>query len=501
LVSAEEKDKDKGRVSRLNRLGQWLADHSTHLKVLCRILIVSTAVAVLALGLFSLKTRPAAEAFTRVGGATDVETAVDASRFWLTRPQLIVETSADAPAQLMLGAAHCAMVNHAPLLFTSTDRELRRLVQATTYSWWHNAAKSHITTITYESQVENCLARNDASKHSVKVTGLSVLKAPSQQRQLRWLHLQLPAPLQLRLPPRPMLAKFVVFAAPFATADEPDVAVGLAVAEHLAQADSEKVSLVVIPRYLEADPQLENLLLGQSQTITGGIVLGQTPTVPDDTSALLRQLLTSPDLLSRVMSFLTDDGGLAVALLSLLGLLAVAPQIGGLAVLMIDRREFNRDRQRQNPRFWPQKGKEPPVDEKPEPPPPPPGASELDGQPVTVWLRSGRMVTGVAKGLQNAPVVQGADIVLTVLRLADAKVASRDDATLQGAGSVLIPVAAIDVIGVRESSTPDSSSTTQSHEPVIPPAAAEAEGTSSSSTGAEGSSSTGSRRLRLKPTR
>ena len=37
---------------------------------------------------------PVAAAFTRVGGATRVETSLEASRFWLTPPQCVVETQA-----------------------------------------------------------------------------------------------------------------------------------------------------------------------------------------------------------------------------------------------------------------------------------------------------------------------------------------------------------------------------------------------------------------------
>lgn len=269
-----------------------------------------------------------------------------------------------------------------------------------------------------------------------------------------------------QVPARQTLAPVVVFAAALALSHPPDVAIGLALAAHMATS-GQHVSLVVVPRYLEADPQLENLLQGQSQTITGGIVLGQTPTVPDDTSALLRQLLTSPDPLSRVTTMLTENGGLAVGLLGLLGLLAVAPQIGGLAVLMIERREERRDHKEPKP----EPDGEPKLGSgvterndslstestgsgsRPSSAVPSDWASELNGQRVTVWLRSGRMVTGDAKGLQNAAVVQGTEPVLTVLRLEEATVAPKNDAPPEP-GSVLIPIAGIDVIaiGVREPS-------------------------------------------------
>jgi hypothetical protein len=286
---------------------------------LASVVVAATAlIAAIALLVIVSRPAPVAAAFTRVGGTSQVETAVDASRFWLTPPQLVVETPANARERVMLGAAHCAMVNDAPLLFTSTNHKRRRLVQATTYNWWGKAAKHHTRPIMDRKQVKTCL-KNAARKPPVKVTGLSVLQVPSQQRQL--------SGLQLTLPVQPMLASFVVFAAPIAPRHEPDVAVGLAVAEHLAKADGEQVSLVVIQRYLEADPQLEKRLRTQPALVKGGIVLGQTPTVTADTRALLRRLLTTADqqsLLNQIQATLGSAGPLIAALLALVGLGAAA---------------------------------------------------------------------------------------------------------------------------------------------------------------------------------
>ena len=78
---------------------------------------------------------PVAAPFTRVGGQTNVETAVDASRFWLTSPQFVVETSATASPSIMLEAAQCAMVLDAPLLFTSQNPEREQLVEETISDW------------------------------------------------------------------------------------------------------------------------------------------------------------------------------------------------------------------------------------------------------------------------------------------------------------------------------------------------------------------------------
>jgi hypothetical protein len=100
---------------------------------------VAVALGVSAVGLYLLwgvwDGEPIAAAFTRVGGATRVETALEASRFWLTPPQIVVETPAHASQQIMLGAAQCAVAFEAPLLFTSPDPKLQQLVNATIKDW------------------------------------------------------------------------------------------------------------------------------------------------------------------------------------------------------------------------------------------------------------------------------------------------------------------------------------------------------------------------------
>src|SRR5689334_11686376 len=82
-------------------------------------------------------TQEVAAAFTRVGGATRVETALDASRLWVTPPQCVVETPAGAWQRTMFKAAQYAMLHDAPLLFTSRIRSRQTLVNATVQRWRH----------------------------------------------------------------------------------------------------------------------------------------------------------------------------------------------------------------------------------------------------------------------------------------------------------------------------------------------------------------------------
>jgi hypothetical protein len=118
------------------------------------------------------------------------------------------------------------------------------------------------------------------------------------------------------------LAPIVVFAAEWAPGFLPDIAVGLALAEHMARAYGE-VSLVVVPRYLEADSQLNATLREQRGLVKGGVILGDRKILSDDTRALFRQLLTSIDrrgFLGEMRTTLGSVEPLVVALLALFAL-------------------------------------------------------------------------------------------------------------------------------------------------------------------------------------
>jgi hypothetical protein len=133
-----------------------------------------------------------------------------------------------------------------------------------------------VTFVGSRQDVQACLAR-----HHAQVQRLSILDIPGR------------APAHPKDWDKKTLAPEIVFAAAKSRTDLPDLAVGLALAGHLAR--SEKVSLVVMPRYLEADPKLEHLLRTQHELVQGGVVLGQSGILSENTRALLREVLTSPD--------------------------------------------------------------------------------------------------------------------------------------------------------------------------------------------------------------
>jgi hypothetical protein len=382
------------------------SDRAKKLQLGLNVAAVIAALAVVGIGAYSLSQTspiaPVAAAFTRVGGLNSVQTAADAARFWPYPPKTIVEIPANAGQATMLDAARCAIDSGAPLTVTAPSRQLpvtvieRRLIA-------HTQRYGHPVTLDL------------ASCANVHVKRLFLLNVPSQ----RFLTRLLPA-----VRPRHALTRFVVFAAAITPRHLPDVAVGLALAAHLAAADGEQVSFVVVQPYLEADPVLEQRLRDQATPVTGGVVLGQTPTVPQDTLTLLRQLLTSPGqqgLLGQIQANLSNLGLLITALLGLVGL-AAATQV----IVLVHQLFFDNPGHVSNDGPGPTGGGDPPP---PEPlkdggmsgtPQTPVAASTkkttenkwinaLDNEEadkITLWLRSGSVVTGTISkaGRANADV-------------------------------------------------------------------------------------------------
>lgn len=284
--------------------------------------VLVAAVGVLLIDSFLIKEHfdgpPVAAPFTRVGGATHVETAVDATRFWLTPPRNVVEVSASADEQTMLDAAQCAMAYDAPLLFAPSHNEIQQKLVMDTLIAWHLDGKvkppknKEIITINSSGETAGCSAK--AKKAAAK---------SGNRADTKELWTFSGAPSLVTLPAgfsaQGTLAKTVVFAASWEPNFAPDVAVGMALSAHLVVASGHPVSLVVVPRYLEADPTLESKLESQHEVVAGGVVLGQAITIPDDTRALLRQLLTSRDwqgLLEQIDKSLGDIAPFVEALLA-----------------------------------------------------------------------------------------------------------------------------------------------------------------------------------------
>lgn len=219
------------------------------------------------------------------------------------------------------------------------------------------------------------------------------------------------------------LAQFVVFASSVSSAidaetrsgdqqDLPDVAVGLALAAHIAttSAGTHGVSFVVVPRYLEADPDLEAQLRRQHSAVLDGVVLGGPVRISEDTRLLLRQILRQPErsaVLGAIRSLLGDGGTVIAAFLALIGSVAVAAKELPVITPDVIKERLNTMRGRFMPGPQKSSGGEPPgptpatsVSGPESSAPLSAGPAEFVNALVFVYLHGGRVVRGTYEGIR-----------------------------------------------------------------------------------------------------
>jgi hypothetical protein len=384
--------------------------------------IAVSAVSTLSLVLHLTRSPQIAAPFTRVGGVGQTGTAVDASRFWLTPPRTYVEIEANESQGLTLRAGLCAAFHNVPLLYHSPVPERDRMMHALVTEWSRRAGrKIKPIWITRGSKATRCLKTGNRAD----IRPISTLRLADPVVRIRGIgHLT-------------ALASVVVFAAPLAPGDAPDVAVGLALAAHMARMLRSQVSLVVVPRYLEADPALETALEDQHVLVTGGVVLGQVNTVPADTRVLLRELLSPArgDLLSELEDSLESIGPLTSAALALLGL-GGAAAVSPVAVPPLWRaaKKSIQGARQSIERLGDIVKDRTPVQA---------DLTRLAGQKVTVWLRSGWEATGT---VPTSAGKGGNDPIFEFLPLTTEHVSQ--NSVVKPARSVLIPITDIEMVAI-----------------------------------------------------
>jgi hypothetical protein len=199
------------------------------------------------------------------------------------------------------------------------------------------------------------------------------------------------------------LGPFIVLAAPRSDEAQPDVAIGLALAAHIAATDRMQVSLVVVPRDPQVDREAQAQLRKQNELVEDGIVLGQTGVLSDDSRTVLRQIIAQRDRSSRLTA--AGDLGekallLIAAILGLLALQTAAPVtrtvVGGLVstaargLTGTTRRET-----KGGPAVSPDEGSSDRRDQRRDAPKDDSLFAGLEGRFVTVWLRQGHSVHGL----------------------------------------------------------------------------------------------------------
>jgi hypothetical protein len=330
--------------------------------------------------------------------------------------------------KVILGAARCALVLDAPLLFIPKRKSTRWPLYMGTIKRWRNAtARGHkrpkLFRVT-EGTVRRCMSKGRRANAS----GLSALKAS------RPFDIEIP---EVRVAKE--LAPVVVFAAAKAAGDAPDIGVGLALAGHIATPRRE-VTLVVVPRYLQADPGLEDQLRQQRQTVERGVLLGQSGILSEDTHALLRQVIAARDTRGILGEARTDVDAAKAALAALLAVFGfgtaarTAPEAGRRLVETIPerirgpvRRRYLMARARTGldvsptEYFW---------------------IDALDEhQKVTVWLRSGGRLSGFVEHQERRT---------GLLRLRDVTVMQNDnDEAETAAAVVLVPLHDVALVGAE----------------------------------------------------
>jgi hypothetical protein len=346
----------------------------------------------------------------------------------------------------MFVAASCAIRHDWPLLFTKPERQ--------------NAGRAEPPKPQPSRAIpvlDGDVPKACRSAHQLEIKGLSALAGSD-----------LPPHFPRKVPTPTTLASGVVFAASKTPTDSPDVAVGLVLAAHLAHT-GEKVSLVVVPRYLQADPQLESRLRNQSKLVKDGVLLGQAGILSADTQALLRQILRQQDRQGPLGAIQTNLGSLntfVAALAALLALLFAAKQVPALKPAIVEGYErlmgpdnadnTPKERGRTVARGDGESGSKTLgelLEVRPE--------EKAGTQEVTVWLRSGLRVSGTVRyNGTNVVVATVSDVPgLTAFRLEGARVQDgTDHPEMEREGIALVPVSEVAMIWVAGGEAPEQNS-------------------------------------------
>lgn len=247
---------------------------------------------------------PAQRPFTRVGGETRVETAIEVSRMWpMSSNQAFVPVRSAGGQEVYWSGAECAV--------------------------WHEPGPLPLLLGTNDEPRATAITRAAAYLGGRPVPAAScartrrVVGAPCEQSL--WNVLEVPGdtyPVRLPgwVPGCEQLHSTVIFAAVKSSRDAPDLAVALPLARQLS-APNRGVTVVVTPPYLEANPPLSRFLSQSEETVESGIILGSTTRIPEATQAQLADLLNRQEdaaWLQRLATGLGPFGTLLIALLTLL---------------------------------------------------------------------------------------------------------------------------------------------------------------------------------------
>lgn len=314
---------------------------------------------------------PQTPSFSQLGGRDRVETAVEVSRLWPKKHINIVvapdRTTGDHNLQagLMLRAGVYAAQHDAPLLLIPTNGPLPKAVKgllkqredACIYPFpnarfpqprlsqlqqrnTQNSCNKELVSPTTNSRVSvisvDGPSREGWEPELPKTEGLQISRdAYFSSCYFRWLFGWLPWDPPRRilhcLPERLVLA----------TQDKPDLpdaAVAIALAAHLNRVSnlkkgSEKAAVVMVPRYLEANRELEEKLRKRSRRVKEALVVGGSDVMTADLRSHLRGVVTARDPKNSweaAQGTVGQASELALALAVIFSIAAVAERREGL---------------------------------------------------------------------------------------------------------------------------------------------------------------------------
>jgi hypothetical protein len=273
--------------------------------------------------------------FVRVGGQSRTETATEASEFWESIPDGIVVIPRNATGKAMLEAASIAATRDDPLLFTPLTREVPSALRKTLTKRDKACVDLLGRNAELKRMPETLHKREKSCKHHASP------RSSGEAPRVRLIAFSRPSLLESALGPTLVhkrhieviaqptkeckLAKTLVFATVQHAPDVPDAAVAIVLASHLARNHGNKdVGVVVLPRYLQLSPELQNFLRNCGSTVHEAFIVGGPAAVSDDLRDLLKVIVIPSDIekrLAALKDLLSLAGQLLVPIIVILGII------------------------------------------------------------------------------------------------------------------------------------------------------------------------------------
>lgn len=246
--------------------------------------------------------------FTRVGGATRVETALESTRLW-ARPTTVVVVSTEAGAAMATSATSCAMRHDGPVVYLGGTAAQQQAVVEKLRILDKALSPRHLQLALFGVELPatsdfHPLAGPCASGGDAEATRNVVVLSQQTQGTKTFARDIFVATQPSR---SEKLPSTIVVAAAKSGGDAPDIPVAMAVAAHLTHVgESQKIGLLIVPPYLEADPTLR-LTLTKQPVVDRGLIIGGPLVVPDSLQANLRKLLPQQQSDLSLWRRLADD--------------------------------------------------------------------------------------------------------------------------------------------------------------------------------------------------